>query len=199
MKKLRVDRVSPKVVLCIGLVILAGCTPRHHMKDVPAYQVNSTPTTNEAMLIFMRPTIVNQRQAISLFDTTDPKLKFVGLLPPLKKLVYPVAPGARRFMMVPTGGRADFIEGNFAPGKRYYVRITASGGVPHLYPESIHKADLNSAKLAADLENTTWVENTDRSRIWADRKMRKMDQKAAIFPRWVIKYKRPPLRPEDGR
>ena len=75
----RFKTVRPTVVLCIGLVLLAGCNPRHRMKDVPDSQVQSTPKPTESMVIFMRATQVNQRQSVSLFETSDATPKFIGI------------------------------------------------------------------------------------------------------------------------
>ena len=199
MKYQQFKSVSPKIVVCIGLVILVACMPRHRMKDVPDAQVQSTPKPTEAMVIFLRPTMVNNRQSISLFDTTGDKPKFIGILPARKKIAFPVAPGRHRFMMVPTGTRADFVTGELTRGKSYYIRITASGGVPHLYPEPYPRDLLGTPKFSEDFDSTTWVVNTPDSRRWAERKMRNITQKAANFDKWVIKYQRTTLRPEDGK
>ncbi len=190
--------VGSKVVVCIGLVFLAACAPRSRMMDVPDATVQSTPNPTEAMVVFMRPTFVNQGQASSLFDVTEETPKFIGILRAWKKIAYPVTPGKHRFMMVITAGRADFVIADLAKGKRYYVRVTASGGVPNLSFKPYRKAELDSSALSEDLKDTAWVVNTPNSRDWAARHMSSITKKAGTFARWSRRRGRPTLRPEDG-
>ena len=195
----RFKPVERKIVVCIGLVVLAGCSPRTHMKDVTDAQVQSVAKPTEAMVVFLRPEQKHGWRAISLFDIVDGKPKFIGILPEMKKIAYPTTPGIHRFMMVPTGTLTEFAIAELANGKSYYIRVSTSDQSPNLYLEPYRRDRLDSSAFSEDLRKTTWVVNTSNSRLWAERKRFSIENKATSFSDWLSRSKVPTLRPEDGR
>src|SRR5436190_1151179 len=111
------------IMICATLTACASRTPlMTPLEQVPVA------TADEAMVVFMRPSMVGGMVAASVFDVTDAgPAKLVGIVNYGTKMVYLTKPGEYTFMVV--GESADFMKASFAAGKTYYALVTPRIGM----------------------------------------------------------------------
>ena len=192
--------ILSKAFVFTSALFLVACVSDSRMPDVADDKAQFAPKATEAMVVFIRPTRVNQYHIPSLHDVTDGTPKFIGLLPAWKKFAYAVSPGKRRFMSLATGTAAQFADAELQAGRTYYVRVTPSIWSTKFFLEPYHKSQLVSGEVSDDLKGAKWVMNTPASRQWAAGKKQGIMQKLTkSLKAWLRKSDRPALRPEDGR
>ena len=189
-----------KAVVALILLFLVGCVSDSRMPNVPESKADFSPKPMEAVVVFMRPSRVNQYITAVLYDITDRTPEFIGILAAWKKIAHPVTPGAHRFMVVSGGGVADFVDAEVSKGKSYFVRVTPSAWSPRFFLEPYDKTQVSTGGFSEDLNDCKWVENTPASRQWSvDNMPSVLSKMEHSLNAWLQKPDRPTLRPEDGR
>jgi len=159
----------------------------------------------EAKVVFMRATNYGGNVAASLFDVTSSgEAKFIGILRPFNKIVYPVRPGQYTFMVVSEA--ADFMQATVVGGKTYYTLITPRMGAwkARFSFKPVRGGELDSAQFAGWDRNTRTVTNTPTTLAWARENAASVaDKRDRWWPEWSSKSESQrgsqTLNAEDGR
>ena len=190
----------------LGALLLAGCAsnPMAPVADqtVPA----AAPDT--AQVVFMRDAYTGKAIVSSLYDVTDGKTQFIGVMANGTKIAYPTTPGKHTFMVVSEA--ADFMEADLVAGKTYYALVTPRMGLWKarfsLWPIS-NEADaahsLKSKNFKGWVEDTDLVTNSPKSLAWYERVKASVEKKRAEYwPVWQEKSAADvaarTLKPTDG-
>ena len=191
-----------KLTVAITIVILfLGCAGKtKYMRDVTDPNVNYAPGSNEAVVVFMRPSTFAYAIQSSVFDVTTKENQLVGIISAKKKVAYRAKPGKYMFMVL--GESADFMQAELEAGKTYYSTINPRMGAwkARFSLGAIHK-DIDQAKLNAWKNGCSWVETTDTTYKWAEQNAPSIQSKrGAYFEKWNNKPDsgKPTLYPEDG-
>jgi len=159
----------------------------------------------EAKVIFMRATNYGGNVAASLFDVTSSgEAKFIGILRPHNKIVYPVQPGQYTFMVVSEA--ADFMQATVVGGKTYYTLITPRMGAwkARFSFKPIRGDELDGSQFAGWDRSTRTVTNTSTTLAWARENAASVaDKRDRWWPEWSSKSETQraaqTLNAEDGR
>jgi hypothetical protein len=179
---------SPNLLLgCVLLLGAPGCRGQagviKHMRAVA--DVNVTPSADDVVVVFLRPSGMASDFQASLFELTDAETEtLVGILPAKKKLVYRTTPGSHRFMIL--GGNAEFMDADLQAGKVYHALAMPGPGVGKAWfaLRPVHAAD--RGELSGWSAETSWVETTDGSFRWAEDNAPSIKAKRAkYFPTWT--------------
>ena len=188
-------------ILILAILALGCAAGSANMRVVPESEAAYAPTSDRALVIFMRPSRFGGAIQSAIFDTTTQENKLVGIVSAKTKVAYSVAPGEHMFMVV--GENADFMGANLVAGKTYYAVVRARMGVWKarfsLYP--VHKSELGSSEFENWVSSCSYVENTDDSCTWARNNAADIQAKReAYIVKWEEKpdSDKPMLRPEDG-
>lgn len=144
-----------------------------------------TPNTDQALIIFMRPSTYGYAISSSIFDVTTEENKFIGVFKAKAKVCYDVAPGEYTFMVV--GESADFMKATVEAGKTYYVLVTPRMGVwkARFSFKPLRQADLAGVEFSRWDSTTELVENTPESEEWAQKNAEDIEAKRARnWPSW---------------
>jgi hypothetical protein len=159
----------------------------------------------EAKLIFMRATSSGGNAAASIFDVTDSgEPKFIGIVRPFNKLVYPMKQGQYTFMVVSEA--ADFMQATVIGGKTYYALITprTDSQKARFSFKPVRGDELDGSQFAGWDRTTRMVANTPTTLAWARENAANVaDKRDRWWPEWSSKSEaqRAPqtLNAEDGR
>lgn len=159
----------------------------------------------EAKVIFMRATNYGGNVAASVFDVTSSgEAKFIGILRPQNKIVYPVQPGQYTFMVVSEA--ADFMQATVVGGKTYYTLITPRMGAwkARFSFKPVRGDELDGAQFAGWERNSRTVTNTPTTLTWARENAASVaDKRDRWWPEWSSKSETQrasqTLNAEDGR
>ena len=113
-----------RVGALVAAVLLTGCSSMMKPADNQAIQPSSQ---DGAQVVFMRSAFTGKAIDASLYDVTDGKTQFIGILANGTKVAYPTAAGHHTFMVVSEA--ADFMAADLAPGKTYYSMISPRMGM----------------------------------------------------------------------
>lgn len=81
---------------------------------------------DESTIVFMRSSFVGKMIKASIYEVTDDKTQFIGIMKNKKKITFKTTPGSHTFMVVSES--ADFMQANVEGGKTYYSIITSRMG-----------------------------------------------------------------------
>ena len=155
----------------------------------------------ESKVVFMRASSFGAKVAASIFDVTESgAAKFVGIVRPWNKIVYPVKPGLYTFMVVTE--TADFMQATVIGGKTYYALVTPQKSSLSFKP--VRAGDLDGSQFTSWERNTKLVTNTPTTLAWArDNAASVADKRDRHWPEWSSKGQSEKdaqtLRAEDGR
>ena len=175
---------------------------------VPALTpVSTAPTAAvaESKITFMRATSYGGNVAASVFDVTDSgEAKFIGIVRPWNKLVYPVKPGLYTFMVVSEA--ADFMQATVVGGKTYYALVTPRMGAwkARFSFKPVRADEIDGNQFAGWDRKTKLVTNTPTTQAWARENAASVaDKRERYWPEWSSKSQSEKdaqtLRAEDGR
>jgi hypothetical protein len=189
--------------LALLAVLAGGCANQlRGMRAVPPGQVNARPPADRAAVVFLRPSTSTGAHSASLFELRPgAEDRFVGILVAETQLVDHVPAGRTRFMVLGRG--AEFLDADLEAGKTYRVALLppppgTSDSFFTLVP--VRGTDLRPWPVRQCTESCGFVENTERSRAWAQRTWSSIQRKkAAYLPKWEARADRPALRAADGR
>jgi hypothetical protein len=169
--------------------------------------VSTAPTAavTESKITFMRATSYGGNVAASVFDVTDSgEAKFIGIVRPWNKLVYPVKPGLYTFMVVSEA--ADFMQATVVGGKTYYALVTPRMGAwkARFSFKPVRADEIDGNQFAGWDRRTKLVTNTPTTQAWArDNAASVADKRDRYWPEWSSKSQSDKdaqtLRAEDGR
>ena len=158
----------------------------------------------EATVIFMRPGNAGGNVAASLFDVTSSgEAKFIGILRPNNKIIYPVQSGQYTFMVV--SEVADFMQATVVGGKTYYSLVTPrSGGKARFSLKPVRGDELDGSQFAGWDRSARTVTNTPTTLAWARENAAMVaDKRDRHWPEWTSKPESArasqSLNAEDGR
>jgi hypothetical protein len=118
----------------------------------------------EATVVFIRWSMVGAIRKASVYDVTDGRLEFIGLLTSKSRVSHKVSPGKHTFMVVSEA--ADFMQAEVAGGRVYYAAITPRAGVVQdrfsMYP---FRKDKTSRYNTETSDFRKWMENTDEAHV----------------------------------
>jgi hypothetical protein len=191
--------------LCLALaVFLSGCAGSNkYMRETSDTAVTYTPTGDEAVVVFMRPSGLGFAISSSVFDISkEADNKFVGIVPAKKKVIYKTNPGPHMFMVI--GESADFMRADLQGGKTYYALVTPRMG---FWKARFSLRPVTQSELATD-EFKDWtdscelVENTEGAHQWAEEHAPSIQSKREEY---IIKWNnkadedKPVLKASDGK
>ena len=190
----------------LGTLLLAGCAS--NPMDPVADQTIPAAAPDKAQVVFMRDAYTGKAIVSSLYDVTDGKTQFIGVMANGTKIAYPTTPGKHTFMVVSEA--ADFMEADLVACKTYYALVTPRMGLWKARfslwpisndPEAAHS--LKSKNFKGWVEDTDLVTNSPKSLAWYERVKASIEKKRAEYwPVWQEKsadaVAERTLKPSDG-
>ena len=190
----------------LGTLLLAGCAS-NPMTPVADQTVRAA-ASDTAQVVFMRDAYTGKAILSSLYEVTDGKTQFIGVMANGTKIAYPTTPGKHTFMVVSEA--ADFMEADLVAGKTYYALVTPRMGLWKARfslwpisndPEAAHS--LKSKNFKGWVEDTDLVTNSPKSLAWYERVKASIEKKRAEYwPVWQEKsadaVAERTLKPSDG-
>ncbi|EDY84325.1 hypothetical protein VDG1235_3956 [Verrucomicrobiia bacterium DG1235] len=171
-------------LLAVSIIALlstnAFASSKSSQKDFPTKE-------DQALVIFMRPSMLGAAIKSPILDITDEQSQVIGNFAAGKKIAYYCEPGERRFMSM--GENVDFVDAKLAAGKIYYVQIIPKMGALKarfiLKPFKKNSGDpdfaLNSEKQQKSFKKCKWVVTDDKDRKWAKNKSDKIVKRRSKF------------------
>lgn len=185
------------------------------MRQLQMTKVNQRPVAgeNEAMLVFMRSSSRFNMVSAAVFDVSDEKTKFLGVVNAGTKVMYRAQPGAYTFMVMKVSsfgavpGEADFMRANVLSGRTYYASVvpyTIFPGQAGFSLRPVRSKDASGSEFS-DAENSThFVVNSQTIERWSpgfedEGHLKRAEQ----WPRWGSRSAEEraarTLNSEDGR
>ena len=195
------SRVGAASLVCLLAATANGCSAAGDVKHMNTVaDVDTTPASDEAVVVFLRPSGWASATQASVFDvTTGGPAVLVGIVAAKMKVAYRTTPGRHIFMVV--GENADFVDAMLAPGRRYHAALIAGPGYKARFVfKPVHAA--GRAELGGWLRETSWVVTTDDSLVWQQENSASVEGKRARYwPKWIDGELGPheALAPEDGQ
>lgn len=163
-------KIRPLVLLLPLLLMMGGCAVKsNYMQPVESKPVQASP--DQALIVFMRPSLYGGAIQASLFTVDDGVEDFIGVSSAKTKIAYPVAAGEHRFMVI--GESADFMDATVEAGKTYYAIVSPRMGFWKarfsLYPvrgDRDGKFSHRSEEFADWQEGTDWVVKAPEAERW---------------------------------
>ncbi|WP_341958415.1 hypothetical protein [Pseudomonas sp. RC10] len=197
-------RISGTLMLT-GALLLTGCSSMMKPADNQTIQPSAQ---DGAQVVFMRSAFMAKAIDASLYDVTDGKTQFIGIMANGTKIAYPTVAGHRTFMVVSEA--ADFLEADLAPGKTYYSMVTPRMGMWKarfsMWPVARDpKAEYSSqsSDFKDWIADTKLVINSPKSLNWFEGNKHSVEAKRAEY--WPVWQKKSPadlqlrtLHPADG-
>src|SRR6267142_4461255 len=192
------------VVIALSL-ILSACAGRGMMvKQEP-------PSTkpDEAVIIFLAdPGAGFTSISVTLYDITEPSVKFIGVIDQGTKVAYAVKPGTYAFMVLATS--TDFMEASVVAGKRYFAIVSAeypkAVGTLRYRLKAVRQAELSSSDFISMERNAAYAAKTARADDWYANSKNAASvaaRREKFFPAWFRKSPQERdsqvLRAEDGQ
>lgn len=184
-------RISCLLALA-ATALLTGCSSL--MQPVSNQVVQPSPQDG-AQVVFMRSAFTAKAIDASVYEVTDGKTQFVGILSNDTKVAYPTAAGHRTFMVVSEA--ADFLEADLVAGKTYYAMVTPRMGMWKarfsLWPVSRDpKAEysLQSKDFKDWISDTQLVTNSPKSLSWFENNKTSVEAKRVEY--WPVWQKKSP-------
>lgn len=145
------------------------------------------PTEDQAVIIFMRPSMLGAAIKSPILDITGDEAQVIGNFGAGKKIAYYCAPGERRFMSM--GENVDFMDATLLAGKTYYVQIVPKMGAMKarfiLKPYKKNSGDpefkLDSEKQQKSFAKCKFVETDAKDLKWAEKKSEKISKRMGNF------------------
>ena len=188
------------VVITIVFLFLGCAGTTKYMQDVTDPNVTYAPGSNEAVVVFMRPSTYAYAIQSAVFDVTTQENQLVGIVSAKKKVAYRAKPGKYMFMVL--GESADFMQAKLEAGKTYYATVNPRMGAwkARFSLGAVHQ-NIDQAKLNEWKKGCSWVETTDTTYQWAEQNAPSIQSKRdAYIEKWNNKPDsgKPTLYPEDG-
>jgi hypothetical protein len=115
-----------RALVALLLASLSAVSVAKDSRMVPADAPGAAPA-DAAIVVFMRPSALGAAIKSTVYDVTDGKQEFIGIVSYKDKVAYVAKPGKHLFMVVAENG--DFLDAELEAGKTYYVVISPRYGV----------------------------------------------------------------------
>lgn len=149
------QQIRSRIAVVLMAFAAAGCASSA-MRPVDPARAVSAPAADQAVVVFIRPSIVGGAIQSSVFDLVGNDEKLVGIVSSHTKVAYATTPGQHLFMVI--GENADFMAAELSADRQYYALVTPRMGwwkarfslaassykrclrslVPHRHRPSIH-------------------------------------------------------------
>jgi len=187
--------------LLVILMLLAGCAVQSgYMKPVgPDMATAYTPSGEEAVVVFMRPSRFGGAVQSSVFDVTTEDNVLIGIVSSKTRVAYRTSPGRHLFMVI--GESADFMAADLEGGKTYYVLVTPRMGVwkARFSLRPVHRDQLESNEFKNWKNACRPVEKLDTADRWAEENAASIQSKReSYYEKWKNRDVKPLLSREDG-
>ena len=141
----------------------------------------------EALVVFMRSSLLANGSTAALFDVSDPETRFIGIIDNDTKVAHSVKPGTYTFMVV--AETADFMQATFAAGHTYYAMVTPRLGVfnARFSFRPLRQDELDGPEFERWDSGTRLVTNTAESRNRAQNAGDVSSKRAQYWPEWSAK------------
>lgn len=191
---------SARVLALLPLLLLGACAgSSSHMRDVPTAKASYDTRSDQALVVFLRPSTFGFAIESSVYEIVDGDPVFIGIVSAKTKLAHYTSPGERRFMVISES--ADFMDATLDAGKAYYtlVRVRPGAWKARFSLNPIRAADLQEDRFADWYEATRWVEKQASASEWASANAASIREKMDDnLPRWLEKTDKPILLVRDG-
>lgn len=195
-----------RISILFVFLLLAGCASNPMLISPNQAIPETKPDT--AQVVFMRSSFYGSGNSASLYDVTDDKLEFIGIVDNNSRIVHTTTPGKHVFMVVSEA--ADFLEADLSSGKTYYSMVTPRFGawaarfsLRPVRTDGTTTFNTDSPEFSKWLHATQQVEMSPRAIAWFERtKPSIMTKQADYWPVWQQKSPADrlshTLNPEDG-
>lgn len=155
------------------------------------------PGAGKAMVVFFRAGFIAGKASASVYDSTDDRIGFLGVLYSGDRLAVQVEPGFHRFMAC--GESADFLDATLEAGKQYYVLVKARPGVLltrysliPFHPQPEAQYSLAGSEFRAWYGAAHFVERSPAADAWYEQRR---DDIAEKMKTYLVKWNE--MAPED--
>lgn len=156
--------------LVLASLLVSGCvsTSEHMTRSVaPA----PSPTPGKALVVFMRPSNYGGGIQASVYEASQPKEEFIGIVSANTKVAFQADPGEHLFMVI--GENADFMNATLEAGKTYHVLVSPRMGVWKarfsllpIHNDAAAKYSLKSTEFKKWESGTHFVEKSPAAEAW---------------------------------
>ena len=167
-------------------VVFGGCKSSGMVKATASQPV--VPSTESAVVIFMRPSVLGGGVQSVVYDTTHEQSELVGIVSSGSKVAFKTTPGEHTFMVVSES--ADFMRATLDANKTYYALVTPRMGAfrARFSLRPVTSDDIESGRLAGWERSCVLYENAQGSRDWAVNNAPSVEKRRAQnYPRWLKK------------
>jgi hypothetical protein len=194
-----------KVFAMLAMVgLLGACAGTvKNMRELPAGETFVAPASDEAVIVFLRPSSFGFaiQSSVFHFDDAEAEPELVGIVAAKKAVAYRVEPGEHLFMVV--GESADFMSAEVEAGETYYVVVQVRMGVwkARFSLNPIESDEIGTEEAQDQIASCDFVETTPDSFAWAADNMDDLrDKQRRYWVTWMEKpaSERPHLGPEDS-
>lgn len=161
---------SPRLLLTVLLLSLSLAAFAKDSRMLPTDPPGAAPA-DAAVVVFMRPSSYGAAIKSSVYDVTDGKQEFIGIVSHKDKVAYRVAPGKHLFMVVAENG--DFLDADLQAGKTYYAVVSPRMGVWKarfsllpVHTDPTAEFNTSTVEFAKWMEKTNWVKRGPAADAW---------------------------------
>lgn len=181
----------------LAFAFLTSACASSHMKEITEQQALSKVTADKSTMVFFRSSSFGGAVQSTVYDTTDGKTDFIGIISATKKMAHVTEPGKHQFMVI--GENASFLEANMLPGKTYYARVSPRMGLWKarfvLEPVPVREEGMEE-----EVNSCTWTEPLPSAFTWAKENDASIKaRQAEYFADWEKSDKKLYLMAEDGK
>ena len=113
-----------RILALLSTLVVGGCASNPMLLSYSP--TVDKPESDEAQVVFLRSSFVGNTSSASLYDVTNERIKFIGIIANRTKVVYNTKPGKHTFMIV--SDEADFMLSDLQAGKTYYSLVSSKVG-----------------------------------------------------------------------
>ena len=178
-----------KLLACVVFLgLLTGC--QSTLMEPVQEQALTNAKSGNSQIVFMRSAFVGQAIQASVYDVTNGKPEFIGIVSNDTKVSYETEPGERMFMVV--GESADFLKANITKDQTYYSIVSPRMGFWKarfsLHPvrnDSSGKFQYQSKDFQKMLKDSKFVKSGVKAEQWAmDNANSINDKYQKYLPEW---------------
>ena len=192
-------KINLLLVLFVGFSLIGCAAQSAYMKPAGLDVAGYRPDSNEAAVIFMRPSRFGGAIQSSVFDVTTEKNVLIGIVSSKTKLVYKTSPGKHLFMVVSES--ADFMGAELEGGKTYYAIVTPRMGVwrARFSLSPVRRNEINTNEFKTWESSCKFVAKLASADKWAQDNAQSIQSKRKrYYDNWISRDNRPFLKKEDG-
>lgn len=187
-------RRARQILMGAAILLLAGCAGAESNGAAARLAVMGPPP-GRAMIVFLRPALLDNAGPSPVLDITAEPPVLVGIITAGRKLAYVSDPGAHRFMVM--GEVADFMDAELRADRIYYARVGPRFGAAQ-ERFSLHPVPANDVALPSELGDCRSADEAARPPGWLKDHLASIEnRKSADLPSWLA-TSHPMLEPSDS-